>query len=92
MVREIIPPRRDEIGFMEIERGRGIRRTISISNTRNRTANRKNRSENGSRALFFGSNPHSKGESLFIDGVGRLLRIQASINTTGGSPIARIKG
>lgn len=43
-------------------RGEGRRRTISMSNTRNRTARRKNRRENGSRAEDLGSNPHSKGE------------------------------
>lgn len=45
--------------------GAGRRRTISISKTRKITASRKNRRENGSRAEFLGSNPHSKGESLF---------------------------
>lgn len=42
-------------------KGAGIKRTISISNTRKITAKRKNRVENGRRALSFGSNPHSKG-------------------------------
>lgn len=42
--------------------GIGINNTISISKTRNRTANRKNRVENGTRAAWFGSNPHSKGD------------------------------
>lgn len=32
-----------------------------MSNTRKITARRKNRVEKGSRALFFGSNPHSNG-------------------------------
>ena len=36
--------------------------TISISNTRKITARRKNREENGMRADFVGSNPHSNGE------------------------------
>lgn len=44
--------------------GKGRRMTISISNTKNRTANRKNRREKGSRALDTGSNPHSKGEDF----------------------------
>lgn len=51
-------------------RGAGRRRAISISKTRKITANKKNRSENGRRALFFGSNPHSKGEAFsrsFVD-------------------------
>lgn len=47
--------------FMEVDKGIGISRTISISNTRKITASRKNRSENGIRADDFGSNPHSNG-------------------------------
>lgn len=39
--------------------GRGRSRTISKSNSRNRIATRKNRSEKGSRAEPRGSNPHS---------------------------------
>lgn len=49
---------------VRLVRGRGRRRTISISNTRKITANRKNRRENGIRAEFRGSNPHSNGESF----------------------------
>ena len=45
-------------------RGAGRSKTISISKTRKITAKRKNRVENGSRAVFFGSNPHSNGESF----------------------------
>jgi hypothetical protein len=41
--------------------GRGRRKVISMSNTRNTTAKRKNRRENAVRADFIGSNPHSKG-------------------------------
>lgn len=44
------------------ESGKGRISTISISKTRNRIVRRKNRRENGIRAVFFGSNPHSKGE------------------------------
>lgn len=44
--------------------GAGRSNTISISNTKKITARRKNRMENGSRALFLGSNPHSKGEDF----------------------------
>lgn len=39
--------------------GRGSRRAISKSNRRNRIAMRKNRRENGSRAVPRGSKPHS---------------------------------
>ena len=40
--------------------GVGSKITISISKMRNKTANKKNRSENGIRALVSGVNPHSK--------------------------------
>lgn len=40
----------------------GISNTISISKTRKITARRKNRSENGKRAVATGSKPHSNGE------------------------------
>lgn len=42
--------------------GVGISSTISMSKTRKIIANMKNRSENGVRALFLGSNPHSNGD------------------------------
>lgn len=35
-----------------------------MSKTKKITARRKNRIENGRRALFLGSNPHSKGEDF----------------------------
>ena len=41
--------------------GSGMSSAISMSNTKKITAKRKNRRENGIRAEFFGSNPHSKG-------------------------------
>lgn len=41
--------------------GAGRRMTISISKIKNRTARRKNRKENGIRALERGENPHSNG-------------------------------
>jgi hypothetical protein len=44
--------------------GKGNKKVISISNTKNTTAKRKNRRENAVRAEFFGSNPHSKGLSF----------------------------
>lgn len=44
--------------------GIGINSTISISNTIKITANKKNRVENGIRAEFIGSNPHSNGEDF----------------------------
>jgi len=44
--------------------GIGRSNTISISKTKKMTANKKNRKENGIRAFFLGSNPHSKGENF----------------------------
>jgi len=43
-------------------KGIGIKRAISISNIRKITTSKKNRVENGNRAEFFGSNPHSNGD------------------------------
>lgn len=45
-------------------RGHGRRRAISMSKTKKITARRKNRMENGRRALFLGSNPHSNGDDF----------------------------
>lgn len=44
-------------------------------------ANMKNRNENGTRALFLGSNPHSKGEVFSRSLFDRALRIFANENT-----------
>jgi len=62
-------------------RGAGIRRTISMSNTRKITASRKNRVENGRRALSFGSKPHSKGVDFSRSLKLRELRIKESTIT-----------
>ena len=52
-------------------------------------ARRKNRMENGIRALWFGSNPHSNGEAFSREEeVGRIDRIQAIIYTSKGRAIA----
>lgn len=58
--------------------GAGRRRMISMSNTRKMTAKRKNRREKGSRAEFLGSNPHSKGESLFRSWLERAAKAHES--------------
>jgi len=48
------------IGFFSVLNfGNGKSRAISRSNSRNRMATKKNRNENGIRADFSGSNPHS---------------------------------
>ena len=64
-----------------IAAGRGNRRAISKSKRRNRIATRKNRKENGRRADFKGSNPHSYGE-LFSLSVFRLGRMWAAAANT----------
>ena len=58
--------------------GRGIKRTISISNTIKIMANKKNRVENGIRAVVFGSNPHSNGDDFSRSSVDREARTQAA--------------
>lgn len=45
-------------------KGSGRSRTISTSNTMKIMASRKNRIENGIRAVFFGSNPHSNADDF----------------------------
>lgn len=59
--------------------GSGNSRAISKSNNKNKIATRKNRNENGSRAEFNGSNPHSYGEvfSLSTDRLGRMCAAAA---------------
>lgn len=44
--------------------GRGNNKVISTSKIRKITAIKKKRNENGIRAVFKGSNPHSKGEDF----------------------------
>ena len=62
----------------------GINRTISISNTRKITASKKNRVENGIRAVFIGSKPHSNGDSLLRSLKLRAATIKAARITTAG--------
>jgi hypothetical protein len=47
----------------------GSSRAISTSKIKKITAIRKNRNENGNRADFLGSNPHSKGDLFFSSSV-----------------------
>jgi len=61
--------------------GVGIKSTISISNTIKIIANIKNRSENGTRALFFGSNPHSNGDVFSRSIADRLFNNLANMNS-----------
>ena len=68
--------------------GIGINSTISISNTIKMIANKKNRIENGIRALWLGSNPHSKGDDFSRFEVDRIAVIQAIKRTKDGRIIA----
>jgi hypothetical protein len=58
--------------------GIGISKTISISNIIKITANRKNRVENGIRAVLIGSNPHSNGDVFSRSACERILIIEAN--------------
>ena len=59
--------------------GKVIKITISISKIKNKIATKKNRIENGIRALPRGSNPHSKGLSDSRDLI-YILMIQNNLN------------
>lgn len=48
-----------EGAVISLAAGKGKSSAISRSNSRNKMATRKNRNENGNRADFSGSNPHS---------------------------------
>ena len=52
------------------------------------TANKKNRRENGMRAVFLGSNPHSKGEHFSRSSDERNAIIRAIVITIIGKIIA----
>lgn len=69
----------------------GRRRTISISNTKKITANKKNRNEKGIRAFALGSNPHSNGEDFSRSSMDRKEIIRASNRTIEGIRRATIK-
>jgi len=73
---------------MAVRMGIGIKSTISISKTMKIIARRKNRIENGIRALWFGSNPHSNGEDFSRLVVARADVIQAIVNTMKGKVMA----
>lgn len=71
--------------------GTGISSTISISNTIKIMASRKNRIENGIRAVLLGSNPHSNGVDFSRSSVDRAAKAHAAINTSNGIVIDNIK-
>jgi hypothetical protein len=64
--------------------GTGISRTISISKTMKIIANKKNRIENGIRAVLLGSKPHSNGDDFSRSSLDRAARIDAAHNTNVG--------
>ena len=70
--------------------GKGISNTISISKTIKMIARRKNRSENGIRAVWFGSNPHSKGDNFSRSAIERVDNKIVAVNTTIGTKIDKI--
>lgn len=79
---------RIDIFVIIVKIGIGINNTISISNTIKIIASKKNRIENGIRALWFGSNPHSNGDDFSRLIVDRIAVIQAIKNTREGRIIA----
>ncbi len=70
-----------EDGINVDRNGIGISNTISISNTIKIILSRKNRIENGTRALFLGSNPHSNGDVFSRSEKLRAARTQAAPRT-----------
>lgn len=79
---------------LAIARGRGIRRTISMSNTKKITASRKNRREKGIRALPRGSKPHSNGEAFSRSRVVRWAKtkeVKKTISTKARAETAEIE-
>lgn len=70
--------------------GMGISRTISISNTIKMIASRKNRIENGIRAVLLGSKPHSNGDDFSRSVLDRAARMLAAIKMTIGINRAKV--
>lgn len=60
--------------------GIGSSSTISTSNTMKMMASRKNRIENGIRAVFFGSNPHSNADDFSRSLLVRMFKNHDSVN------------
>lgn len=70
--------------------GIGTNKTISMSKTMKIIASRKKRIENGIRALWLGSNPHSNGEAFSRFEIDRIAVINEIRNTIEGIIIAII--
>jgi len=87
-VKIVVLIRRIDILLIDERIGIGINKTISISNTIKIIAKRKNRIEKGIRALWLGSNPHSKGDDFSRFEDERIAVIHAIENTINGRMIA----
>jgi uncharacterized membrane protein len=89
MIRIMINRRSDKIKNILLDDmmmiGVGIRSTISMSNTMKITASKKKRVENGIRAEFIGSNPHSKGDVFSRSTVLRIYVNDAIVKIIIGS-------
>jgi len=70
--------------------GIGISNTISISNTIKIIASRKNRIENGIRAVLLGSNPHSKGDDFSRSVWDRVAKMLAAARMIEGTSRAMV--
>lgn len=81
------------MGVKFIKIGVGNKITISMSKIKNNTANKKNRKENGERALEKDENPHSKGldVSRFLIKIGEKLVVENKVIRTEGIMIANRK-
>lgn len=72
------------VGVLSIlgKSGSGNSKTISTSNTMKMMARRKNRIENGIRAVFFGSNPHSNADDFSRSMWDRMLMNHDAVNVS----------
>jgi hypothetical protein len=72
------------VGVLSIVGSRGMGRssTISTSNTIKIIASRKNRIENGIRAVFLGSNPHSNADDFSRSLLARIFKNHESRNVS----------
>ena len=70
--------------------GIGISNTVSISNTIKIIASRKNRIENGIRAVLLGSNPHSKGDDFSRSVWDRVAKMLAAARMIEGTSRAMV--
>lgn len=86
-----LPINRNDIFVLYKIKGIGTSKTISMSNTMKIIARRKKRIENGIRALWLGSNPHSNGEDFSRSVRVRTAKIQDRTYRINGIIIAIIE-